>query len=115
MNVMLDTVRKVWLAGLGTLELTEEKLEELLRDLIKRGELTEKEARTLTEQWKRRLAARRDELQREAREAVQRALRDFDVATREDIEALTKRVEALEKRARPESQGLPEADLDVEC
>jgi poly(hydroxyalkanoate) granule-associated protein len=115
MNVMLDTVRKVWLAGLGTLELTEEKLEELLRDLIKRGELTEQEARTFAQQSKQRLAARRDELQREVREAVQRALRGFDVATRQDIEALTRRVEELEKRARPQSQGLPEADLDVEC
>ena len=84
---MLDTVRKVWLAGLGTLELTEEKLEELLRDLIKRGELTEHDARTLAEQWKRRLVARREELQREVREAVHRALRGFDVATREDVEA----------------------------
>jgi polyhydroxyalkanoate synthesis regulator phasin len=73
----------------------------LLRDLIKRGELTEKEARMLAEQWKRRLVTRREELQREVREAVQRALRGFDVATRQDIEALTRRVEELEKRERP--------------
>lgn len=112
---MLGTVRKVLLAGLGTLELTEEKLEKVMRDLIKRGELTEQEARTLAEQWKQRLATRREELQHETREAVQRALRGFNVATRQELEALTKRVEELEKRARPESQGLPQADLDVEC
>jgi hypothetical protein len=83
----------------------------MLRDLIKRGKLTEMEGRTLAEQRKRGLAARRDKLQREA---VQRALHGFDVATREDIERLTKRVEAPEKRPRPESQGLPEEDFDVE-
>jgi polyhydroxyalkanoate synthesis regulator phasin len=111
---MLDTVRKMLLAGLGTLELTEEKLEGALRDLIKRGELTEQEARSLGEEWKQRLASRRDELQREARAAVQRALQSLDVASRQELEALTKRVEALEGRA-PATQGATHSDLDREC
>jgi polyhydroxyalkanoate synthesis regulator phasin len=112
---MLDTVRKVLLAGLGTLELTEEKLESVMRDLITRGELTEQEARALADQWKQRLAARREELQHQTRESVQHAIRGFNVATRQELEALSKRVEALEKRARPDAQGLPQADLDAEC
>lgn len=112
---MLETVRKALLAGLGTLELTEEKFREALGDLISRGELTEQEARELGEQWLRRLAERREELRQEAREAVQRALGALDVPTRGDLEALIKRVEKLERRSRPPLQGLPESDLDAEC
>jgi polyhydroxyalkanoate synthesis regulator phasin len=111
---MLDTVRKMLLVGLGTLELTEEKLEGTLRDLIKRGELTEQEARTVGEEWKQRLASRRDELQREARGAVQRALQSLDVASRQELETLRKRVDALEGRIRA-TQGPQHTDLDTEC
>ena len=112
---MLDTFRKAWLAGLGTLELTEEKLEGMLRDLVGRGEVTEQEARSFVDQWKQRLAARREDLQRETREAVHRALRGLDVASRQEVESLAKRVDALERQATPATAGLPRADLDVEC
>jgi polyhydroxyalkanoate synthesis regulator phasin len=112
---MLETVRKMVLAGLGTLELTEDRLQAVLRDLTARGELTEQEARALGERWMQRLAARREELQREAREAIQRALRGLDVATRRDLEALAARVAALERQAPPVLEEVAESTIDPEC
>jgi polyhydroxyalkanoate synthesis regulator phasin len=112
---MIDTLRKVLLAGLGTLELTDEKLHATLGDLIKRGEISEQEGRELAGQWQRRLARRREELQQEARAAVQRALRGLDVATQQELEALTSRVDALEQQARSAPRELGETELDAEC
>jgi polyhydroxyalkanoate synthesis regulator phasin len=106
---MIETLRKVVLAGIGTLDLTEEKLQAGLADLIKRGEVSEREAHEFGKEWQAQLTRRREQLQQEAREAVQRALKAFNVASRSDFEALAARVEALERRAsRPEP-------VDAEC
>jgi polyhydroxyalkanoate synthesis regulator phasin len=110
---MLNTVRKATLAGLGALELTEEKLQAFLADLTARGELSEQEAREYAGHWKERFAQRQAELQREVREAVQRALRGLDVASQRDLDALADRVTALEARVSPPVAAA--VDGDREC
>ena len=40
---MLDLLRKTYLAGLGLTTLTREKMEELVDELVKRGEVAEKD------------------------------------------------------------------------
>lgn len=107
---MLETVRKAMLTGLGALDLTEEKLEAFLKDLTRRGEMTEREAREFGSEWRTRVAERREQLQRDAREALDRAFRGLNVATHQDLEALAKRVDALE-RGQP---GSPQRE-DLEC
>jgi len=106
---MLETVRKAMLAGLGAMDLTEEKFHAFLSDLTKRGELTEQEAREFGHEWRQRLSRRRDELQQEVREAVQRALRSLNVATRQEVDALAARVGALERQSSAERR------IDPEC
>ena len=44
---MIRTLRTLMLAGLGTLDLTEERLRAAFGDLVERGEVTEKDARDL--------------------------------------------------------------------
>jgi len=112
---MLDTIRQAFLVGLGTLDLTEEKLRGTLADLTKRGELTEKEARQFADEWRQRLANRREQLQHDAKDAVQRALAGLNVASRHDIEAMAKRVAALEEEVAQVRQAMAEAATDLEC
>jgi polyhydroxyalkanoate synthesis regulator phasin len=111
---MLDTIRQAFLVGLGTLDLTEEKLHGALSDLIKRGELTEKEAHQFKDEWRQRLTSRRDKLQQEAKDAVQRALAGLNVASRHDIEAMAKRVSALEEEVAQLRQAMAEAATTLE-
>jgi polyhydroxyalkanoate synthesis regulator phasin len=42
---MLDYIRKMTLAGAGLAIITAEKIQEMMDDLVKKGEMTEKEAR----------------------------------------------------------------------
>jgi len=89
------------LAGLGTIDATEEKLRPILDDLIARGEVTEKDAREMLADWKRKAGEQKSKLQEQVEEAVGRALDRMGVARRAEIDALTARVSALEQFHKP--------------
>ena len=96
---MLEPLRKLLLAGLGTVDLTEEKLKAVFEDLVARGEVSEKEARELISGWAKRAGEQRMKIQQQVDEAVQRALTRFGVSHRTDLERLESRIADLEHRA----------------
>jgi hypothetical protein len=55
---MLDTFRTLLLAGIGTIDLSEEKMRQLTADLVRRGELATEEARKLVAAYAARSAER---------------------------------------------------------
>ncbi len=95
---MLDTLRKLFLFGIGAVELTADNLRAALDDLVKRGELTEQEARALAADWLQRANARRVEWQRQVEEAIGRQVERLALARQRDLEALAARVAALEAK-----------------
>jgi poly(hydroxyalkanoate) granule-associated protein len=95
---MLDTLRKLFLFGIGAIELTGENLRSAFEDLVKRGELTEKEARELAADWLKRASEQRANLQRQIEEAIGRQLERLAMAKQRDLEALAGRVTALEAK-----------------
>jgi len=98
---MLDTLRRLLLAGLGTIDITEEKLRPVLDDLIARGEVTEKDAREMLADWKRKASEQKSKLQEQVEESVGRTLERMGVARRAEIDALAARVAALERFHQP--------------
>ena len=88
---MLGVVRRAVLAGIGAGTLVREKVEELVR----RGESEQpKFVRDLfarAEEEKKRMEAK-------VEEAARRALERLQVATKADIEALSKKIDSLARR-----------------
>jgi len=95
---MIETIRRLMLAGLGTLDLTEEKLRALFDDLVKRGEISEKDARETIADWARRANEGRTRLQQQIEETIRRMSESRDSSLRQAIDALNARVAALERR-----------------
>jgi len=95
---MLELIRKSLLAGLGAGIITKEKAEEAIKDLVEKGKLKAEDSKQLvdkllgsgTKQW--------EEVQTGIAEAVSKALQGADIARGSQVEALTRRVESLEKR-----------------
>ncbi len=95
---MLEDIKKVFLAGLGSVVLTRDKLEEWKNRLVKENKMSEKEAKGLIDeliaagegQWK--------DVEKSFREMVRKRLENMNVADREEVERLKARVEALELR-----------------
>ncbi len=95
---MVDALRKLLLAGLGTLDLTEEKAKAIFNDLVARGEMNEKEARELVQGWAKRAAEQRTRLQHDVDEAVTKAMSVMGLAKKSEVEALNARVAELEQK-----------------
>jgi polyhydroxyalkanoate synthesis regulator phasin len=96
---MLVLLRKLLLAGLGTLDLTEEKARAIFNDLVARGELSEKDARELINTWTTRASEQQAKLQERIDAGVRRALDAVGLVKRAEHDALVARVAELEKRA----------------
>jgi len=95
---MVEALRKLLLAGLGTLDLTEEKLKAVFSDLVARGEMSEKEARELITNWTKRATEQRGRMKEDLEQAVNRTLQAMGLAKRSDVDALSARLAELERR-----------------
>ena len=94
---MIQTLRTLILAGLGTLDLTEEKLQTAFEELVTRGEVTEKDARDLVATWAKRATERREAFRKQVRELVREELKVAEVK-RDEFDALAELVARLERR-----------------
>jgi len=91
-------LRKLLLAGLGTLDLTEEKVKAVFEDLVKRGEMNEKDAKELVASWKDRAGEQRQKVQALVDEAVHKGFKAVGYVKLSDYEALAARVAELERK-----------------
>ena len=98
---MTRTLRTLMLAGLGALDLTEEKLRGAFNDLVHRGELHEQEASDLVAAWKRRADERHAALTRELRGIVQDELKRQGFARQQEVDQLAAHLTRLERQVLP--------------
>lgn len=94
---MLEFVKKAFLAGAGLAMMTTEKIQELFNEMVKKGEITEKEARESVSELLERTKDYRQEAQDWLNRGVKSALQSLEVPTREEIEELRARLDRLEK------------------
>jgi poly(hydroxyalkanoate) granule-associated protein len=95
---LLETARKVLLAGIGAVALAQEEVEEFVNKLIDRGEIAERDGRKLIDELmeKRRKKTREAEEQLDVR--VEDLLDRMNVPTKADIEALSAKIAILTKK-----------------
>jgi polyhydroxyalkanoate synthesis regulator phasin len=101
---MKDFLRKTWFFGLGLLDFTTEKVEALVEEMVKRGELNQQESPQAVEQIMAKAQEAQQALFDKVRELVKKSMAEMKLARAADLAALEKRVEALEKELqdRPE-------------
>ena len=90
------------LLGIGLASLTREKIESTVDDLIKRGEISEKEGKNLVEELKTRSEETRSEMVKRAEKIVSDALDKVNIPRMEDLNDLRQRIEKLEHSAKGE-------------
>jgi polyhydroxyalkanoate synthesis regulator phasin len=97
-NPVVALARRVVLAGVGAVVLTQEEIEKLVGRLVERGEIAEKDGKKLVQEAmeKRKKDAQKgqDELDKRMEEILAR----MNVPTKKDIEALSAKITALTKK-----------------
>ncbi|MSU02472.1 hypothetical protein FYJ83_13500 [Tissierella sp. DSM 105185] len=92
---MEDMIRRIFLAGIGTLALTYEKSNEMIQNLVEKGKITVEQGKELNEELKR--VINNKENSKDSKEDLKEILKDLNLATKEDITNLESRIKAIEK------------------
>jgi polyhydroxyalkanoate synthesis regulator phasin len=93
-----ESLRKLMLAGLGAVYLTEEKAKSLFDDLVKHGEMNEQDARELFATWRKRAGEQTDKVQKQVDEALQRGLKAMGYVKKSELDELAVRIAELERK-----------------
>jgi polyhydroxyalkanoate synthesis regulator phasin len=96
-NPLFDSLRKVMLASIGLIAITQEEAEKFIKKLIERGEIAEQDGkRIINEMWSRK-KPEIEKSQDEVSKRVSLALDQLNLATKSDIESLKKEISELNK------------------
>ncbi len=104
---MLDIFKKTLFASVGAVMMTEEKIRETINELVKKGEVSEKEGEGLVRELLQKVENTRTGLEDRVKLQIEKALNSFNVAHKKDILALKRKVKKLEdeleslRRAKP--------------
>lgn len=94
---MKDFWQKAWSFGLGLFEFTRDRVEALVEEMVRRGEITQQEGPEAVKELLGRAQEAQAALVDKVKELVAKALAETKPARAADLEALTKRVAALEE------------------
>ncbi len=92
---LFEAARKVLLAGMGAVALTQDEAEKFVDKLVERGEIARKDAQKLVREVAEKRSKRgKDELDKRVQDLLDR----MNVPTKADIEALSEKIAALTEK-----------------
>lgn len=95
---MNEMFQKVMLLGIGAASMTREKVEEFVNELVEKGKLTAEEGRELLDQTTDRAKKEGMNIKEMAADTYQDALRAMNLASRDSVAELERRLEVLEAK-----------------
>ena len=95
-GAMIDAIKKTMLAGVGAALITKDKVEDALSEWVQRGKVTAEEAKAMASKVADEGRAEFEKSSRQVQDAVKELLEKAGVGQKDRIEALEKRLLALE-------------------
>ena len=102
--MLFDTLKKAMLIGFGV----QESAKKFIEDLIKKGELSEAQGSKLFKEWVGKAEEGTKNFNKTLNEFVSKTIEKMNITTRNEIEKLNKKVQALSARVRKLEGGSPE-------
>lgn len=93
-----DILRTPILASVGAFSIAEEGIEKFVRDLVERGEASEKEGKKIVDDFRKRTRTNRKDFENKVDERIEKTLKSFRLPTKKDIDTLSRKIDKLEKR-----------------
>jgi poly(hydroxyalkanoate) granule-associated protein len=95
---MIDLIRKSMLLGLGTMAVTKEKVEALVDDLVKKGEIAQEEKPKFVKEMMEKFQKEEKEMTAKIKQTVEKTIEDMGLATKKDIQSVLTRLDQLENK-----------------
>jgi len=93
---MLEWMKKGLYTGLGLALITKEKAEELAKELVTKGELSEKEGKSFIEEILKKSEEAKQELEKKTETLINKALKKIDIPSRKEFISVSRRLAKLE-------------------
>jgi len=95
---MSDLIKNVVLTSLGVLSLTREKAENLAKDLIRKGELSETEEAKFVKDLMKKAEKAGGEIEEKIEKTVRKTLKKLNIPTRKDLDEIKQKLDKLSKK-----------------
>jgi len=95
---MQDFLKKVFNLGLGVFAVTKEKVEEIVKELVKKGEVSQEEGKKLVNELLEKGEKSRKELEAQIEKIVKGIIERLDLATRKELNELKSEIEQLKEK-----------------
>lgn len=102
---MFEFIRKTLLTGAGLALVTAEKIEELVDELVQKGEITEQQGKALIDELIEKSGKAGAEFEARIKGWLREVVEKANLATREEVAELTARIERLEQQVGAEEGG----------
>ncbi len=91
-----DVVKSATMAGLGA----QERIKEFISDLVKKGELSESQGAKLVKEWAETADKTSEQFTKGFSEIITAVLEKMNLPTKDDIETLNKKIQAISSRVK---------------
>jgi poly(hydroxyalkanoate) granule-associated protein len=95
---MEGPIERILLASLGAISLTKEKAEKLVEELVKKGEVAQKDQPEFVKKLLERGKGTRAEVEKLIEKSMTNVLNRVNLPTKSDIDTLVKKIEGLGKK-----------------
>ena len=94
----MDLFKQIFTLGLGAAIITKEQIEKTVEGLVAKGEISRNESKELINQWSEKGEQAKQELDNIVKTRVNQVFSSLNLATKEDLQDLERRIAALEKK-----------------
>lgn len=95
---MVDELKNVLLAGIGSAAYTYEKASKIVDDLVEKGKLTLDEGKELSSELKRNIVEKGEKIKPLNKQDITDIFKEFNFATKDDLTLLEDRIAKLEEK-----------------
>ena len=93
-----DIIKKAINLGYGALIMTKENVEELMDEMVKKGEIKKDEAKAQVREVFNKILSSKKEIESKIEEVVEKVLHKLDIPTRKELQQMEKKLEEIIKR-----------------
>jgi len=104
---MIELIKKAMLTGLGVASLTKEKIEEIGRDFIDQGKLSQQEGEKLMEELRARVDESKEEIKKQIEERVEEVLKKMNLARSSELDELKRQIKELQDARKEKEEHNP--------
>ncbi|MBI5593490.1 MAG: hypothetical protein HY881_23795 [Deltaproteobacteria bacterium] len=94
---MLDFIKKTMLTGIGIAMKTKDELEEWVKEIVKKGEMSENEGKSFLDDLKKKSEKAQKDFEEKIESKFKDLLKKADIATRGEVNDLKNEIEELKK------------------